>query len=63
MNTAMPQTLTISNLIALFLMMSLLSFSLLNIYSGYDGTFILGSELNTNGQIEYLCLGRGCDHI
>lgn len=24
-----------------------------------SGPIILGSEMNTNGQVEYLCLGRG----
>lgn len=26
-----------------------------------SGPIILGSEMNTNGQVEYLCLGRGCE--
>jgi len=25
--------------------------------------FVLGTELNTNGQIEYLCLGRACENL
>jgi len=25
------------------------------------GPIVLGSEMNTNGMVEYLCLGRGCD--
>lgn len=24
---------------------------------------ILGTEMNTNGMVEYLCLGNGCDHL
>lgn len=25
------------------------------------GPIILGTEMNTNGHVEYLCLGNGCD--
>ncbi len=28
-----------------------------------SGTIILGTELNTNGQVEYLCLGNGCENL
>jgi hypothetical protein len=24
---------------------------------------ILGTELNSNGTVEYLCLGNGCEHL
>ena len=24
---------------------------------------VLGTEMNTNGQVEYLCLGKGCEAI
>lgn len=27
------------------------------------GPIVLGSEMNTNGFVEYLCLGRNCDNI
>lgn len=27
------------------------------------GPLILGTEMNTNGQVEYLCVGNGCDHL
>lgn len=30
---------------------------------GHSNTIILGSEMNTNGYVEYLCIGRGCDKI
>lgn len=30
--------------------------------AGQSGPIILGSELNTNGQVEYMCLGNGCDN-
>lgn len=26
-----------------------------------SGPIVLGTELNTNGMVEYLCLGLGCD--
>jgi hypothetical protein len=25
------------------------------------GPIVLGTEMNTNGQVEYLCLGKGCE--
>lgn len=46
---------------AIFLLVftvGLLGFSLLT-----AGPLVLGTELNTNGMVEYLCLGRGCDHL
>jgi hypothetical protein len=27
------------------------------------GPIILGTEMNTNGQVEYLCLGSGCESL
>lgn len=27
------------------------------------GPLVLGSEMNTNGLVEYLCLGTGCDNL
>lgn len=27
------------------------------------GPIVLGSEMNTNGFVEYLCLGRNCENI
>ncbi len=26
-----------------------------------SGPIVLGTEMNTNGLVEYLCLGRGCE--
>lgn len=26
-------------------------------------TIVLGTERNTNGFVEYLCLGRDCEHV
>jgi|GEM_PF-3291950 len=26
-----------------------------------SGPIVLGSEMNTNGKVEYLCLGSGCE--
>lgn len=28
-----------------------------------SGPIILGTEMNTNGAVEYLCLGSGCDDL
>jgi len=28
-----------------------------------SGSIILGTEMNTNGQVEYLCLGSGCESL
>lgn len=28
-----------------------------------SGPVVLGTELNTNGLTEYLCLGRGCEKL
>ena len=27
------------------------------------GPIVLGTEMNTNGLVEYLCLGRGCEDL
>lgn len=27
------------------------------------GPFVLGTELNANGTVEYLCLGTGCEFL
>lgn len=27
----------------------------------YSGPMILGTEMNANGTVEYLCLGNGCE--
>lgn len=29
----------------------------------HSGPVILGSEMNDNGMVEYLCLGNGCDTL
>lgn len=28
-----------------------------------SGPLVLGTELNANGQVEYLCLGWGCENL
>tara|TARA_B100001778_G_scaffold329540_1_gene330694 strand:+ start:4467 stop:4637 length:171 start_codon:yes stop_codon:yes gene_type:complete len=45
----------------LFLALSVAGFAALT-YMG-SGPVILGSELNTNGKVEYLCLGSSCDSL
>jgi len=29
----------------------------------YSGPIVLGTEMNTNGLIEYMCLGNGCEDV
>jgi len=41
-----------------FVMIAMLGISFLN-----AGPIIVGTELNTNGLVEYLCLGRGCEDL
>jgi len=28
-----------------------------------SGPIVLGTELNTNGAVEYMCLGNGCENL
>lgn len=28
-----------------------------------SGPIVLGTEMNANGLVEYLCLGQGCEHL
>lgn len=37
-------------------------FSTLLAASGSD-PIVLGTEMNTNGMVEYLCLGKGCEDL
>lgn len=34
-----------------------------SIFLAFDasGPVVLGTEMNTNGLVEYLCIGRGCE--
>ena len=44
----------------------LLGFVIVMTYIGFSAApdnFIIGSELNGDGTVEYLCLGSHCDHI
>ncbi len=43
-------------------MVAVVCVSFLTAMSSAD-PFVLGTELNTNGQMEYLCLGRDCENI
>lgn len=36
--------------------------SLLSVFLN-SGPIVLGSEMNTDGHVEYLCLGSGCDQL
>ena len=29
----------------------------------FSGPIVLGTEMNTNGLVEYLCLGKGCENL
>lgn len=42
-------------------MLSLITASVVMAMS--EGPIILGTEMNTNGMVEYLCLGDGCEHL
>ncbi len=33
------------------------------VYLATANTWVLGTEMNTNGLVEYLCLGRGCEEL
>lgn len=28
-----------------------------------SGPIVVGTEMNTNGLVEYLCLGKGCENL
>ncbi|NCC22312.1 MAG: hypothetical protein EOM26_07600 [Alphaproteobacteria bacterium] len=47
------------SLLALFVVSGVLA----GIAAFSSGPIILGTELNTNGLVEYLCLGVGCEDI
>ncbi len=34
-----------------------------SIFLSLDSPTILGTELNANGTVEYLCIGRGCENL
>ena len=50
---------------ALFFCLSLIAFMIggIGISIGSSGPVVLGTEMNTNGQVEYLCLFGGCDQL
>jgi FtsH-binding integral membrane protein len=50
---------------ALLFFVGIVAFMLGSIFLAYasSGPIVLGTELNTNGMVEYLCLGNGCDHL
>lgn len=52
------QTISITAFSSLLLAMIIAIFAL--IYLG-SGPIILGTEMNSNGLVEYLCLGNGCE--
>ena len=44
---------------------ALMAFLFLTIFMSVasSGPLVLGRELNTNGMVEYLCLGNGCENL
>lgn len=50
---------------AFLFFLSLIAFMIGSIAMAFmsSGPIILGTELNTNGLVEYLCLGNGCDTL
>lgn len=50
---------------AAFFGMFLLSVLFVSLITAYTTapTLVLGTERNTNGMVEYLCLGRGCEDV
>lgn len=48
----------LSAILMLFLFVSTLLFAFLQ-----SGPIVLGTEMNDNGMVEYLCIGSGCDHL
>lgn len=47
--------------IAFFLSVILIFVGSITIASMNAGPIILGTEMNDNGRVEYLCLGNGCE--
>lgn len=43
-------------LVSVFLLLIIAAFS-------SSGPLVLGTEKNTNGMVEYLCLGRDCERL
>lgn len=50
-----------ATLFAIFLLV-LLATSLIAAFAT-AGPIVLGTEMNTNGLVEYMCLGRGCEDL
>lgn len=49
----------------LMFMIFIISVFSISIFTAFasSGPLILGSEMNTNGLVEYLCLGSDCDNL
>jgi hypothetical protein len=50
-----------ASIFAAFLLLSIAVNLVIVYYS--SGPLVLGTEMNTNGLVEYLCLGNGCERI
>lgn len=54
------------NTFKVFSMAALLVVVLLSVFVALfvnSGPIILGTEMNTNGLVEYLCIGNGCEDL
>lgn len=51
------------NAIGFFIcIMAITLFCAVNAYK-YSGPVIIGTEMNTNGTVEYMCLGNSCENL
>ena len=53
-------TLTKATLFGMFILVAIIANLIIALNSG---RIILGTEMNTNGLVEYLCLGAGCENL
>lgn len=49
--------------IAFFSFLVLLLIASIIMAASQSGPIILGTEMNSNGHVEYLCLGNGCENL
>ena len=52
----------LENILFLVVLLAFVSLCAMMVASS-SGPIVLGTELNTNGYIEYLCLGNGCNKL
>jgi len=49
--------------LALTICLLVLTIGSMLVFSFDSGPMILGTEMNANGTVEYLCLGSGCENV